>query len=328
MKNQILLSIIATTTCFTHVCMTSIVPENVLTRANQNNAIRLFEPLTKREVEKEEENQDEDEMAQELNELEKDATSYIELGEDKWVGFLARASPSHFERIVKKVKHLLGKDDCEDEDKEEEEDNNAENPENGQDNGEEDNGEEEDCEEDEEEDYEEDEEEENVDEITGNGKRQHLDWGVFAASATNRTKPLGEFLVGLQHYAEKQDPQKVLKKAGLFSMSEFDSETTTELRNGSLSEKINAGDVKNKQIKKWLASTAARRAKIIKDAVSNDKFNDSAVFEAEEFQYRKGNIFLDDDDNDDFSSGCGCLFKEYTLLEVISVTAVSILMII
>jgi len=320
MKNQVLFGILASI-CFTQTCATSFVPENILAQAQQNNVIQTHNTLIRRNEPGEDNG--EEQMNQELLELEEDVAKYIELGEDKWVAFLARASPSHFEKIVKKIKYLLGKGDCEDEENEEED--NGDNSKNSADNSEEDDCEKKEFSEEEEDedcDFEEDENDQEEERQEAEDGGHQIDWEVFAATAADKTKPLSEFLFGLQSYAEKQDPKKILKKAGTFDIHEFDSSSGNE--NASLTEKVNAGDVKDRQTKKWLASTAARRAKLITDAASNVTFNESAAFEAEDFQYRKGNIFLDDDDNDDFSNGCSSSYKESISFQVISVTMIAI----
>ncbi|QPG76210.1 hypothetical protein FOA43_003596 [Brettanomyces nanus] len=221
---------------------------------------------------------------QEAEDVDPSFNQYMELKEDKWVAFLATASPNHFEKLIKKIKKIFGKGYEEEEEETEEE---IEEPGDG---------------------YEQppaDEEDDCEDSKTANYKKS-LERDIFVSSSMiNETKPFAEFLFKLKDYANKGDLKNVLKEAGDFNYENFGMENTDNDNVADFGvEHVTFNDVKGSDMKKWLKNNAKRRAEIIQLALTDDHFNDTAIFEAEEFEYRKGNIFLDEDENDLENSGC------------------------
>ncbi|VEU23379.1 DEKNAAC104606 [Brettanomyces naardenensis] len=267
-------------------------------------------------------------------ELKSIADKYLKLGEDKWVGFLSRASPGHFQLILKKIKKLLGKgsDDCGEEVPAEEkpdcdggDSGDSELPETPKD--------ETDCESGNEgEDVEDDDSDcdgstqEYVNTRTSRHRVFKKDIGSEVLDASvDESNPLAVFLLHLKDYAGKQDPANVLKAAGSFNFTEFDPSSSDEDRNSTdcAAEKVGAKDIKGSSMKKWLKSTAERRAEIIEQALLNDNFNESEAFKAEEFQFREGNIFLED--QDDIENGSFRAFSSPSLMYAIFAIGITLI---
>lgn len=193
------------------------------------------------------------------------------LGQDKWVGFLFRASPVHFYDVVEHVKEIISVDCDEDEDDGEERCDETDDNDNSN------------C--------------------SDDGSWNNEDRGNKKHETTiivNSTMPLKRLIIGLEGYANATDPKSILEKVGKFNYSDFTEGVENTQTTNNTFERIDAKDVKNNDMKTWLTQTAVRRARILKGAINRQSFNESSAFKSEEFHYREGNIYLDDDD-DDFS---------------------------
>lgn len=222
-----------------------------------------------------------------------DLASLLELNDDQWVGFLSRAGTANFEGFVDYIRRLLGLDgDCEEEEGDDHDNDGGDGA---------------------------DDDDVDVDDdincLAGDDECPEMDYTSAEPTATPVPELSSELIWGnsesapaftlasimnrVQKYTASSDVEQVLSAAGNFQPLAPSSNATS-----LASEKLTSNMTLSSEQQVWLKQTAQRRAAIIEKALTEaDKFNRTSIFEAEEFQYRQGNIFLDEDDNDEENTG-------------------------